>query len=88
MMTHEADTGRSPAARPGLHRLIPMAGITAVIVVGVAHLGGGAVLMHAGLSGALGSLGLGGGALVVGLAAIVGVKLLVALGARRWSWQR
>ena len=87
-MTHEADTDRSPTARPGLHRLLPMAGIAVAFVAVVAHLGGGALLMHAGLSGALTSLGLGGGALVVAVAAIVSVKLLVVFGARRWLRHR
>ena len=87
-MTHEADMGRSPTARPGLHRLLPMAGITVAIVAVVAHLAGGAVLMHAGLGGALTNLGLGGGALVVAVVAIVSVKLLAVFGARRWLRHR
>lgn len=88
-MTHEAQAGRSPAGRPGRQRLLPIAGITVAVVAVLAHLGGGAVLAYLGLGGSLANLG--ASALVVGLAAAVGVKLLLvfgvfggAFGARRW----
>ncbi|MBA2597839.1 MAG: hypothetical protein H0V00_14535 [Chloroflexia bacterium] len=88
-MSHD---GRPHASRPALHRLLPAAGATAAVVAVLAHLGGGAALMHLGLGGALASLGvdvgsLGGGALALGLVALVAMKLLLAFAARRW-WPR
>lgn len=78
-----------PADRSGSHRLLPIAGITAVMVAILAHLGGGAMLIHLGLGAGLAALGvnvggLGGGALVIGLAVVISVKLLLVFGARRW----
>ena len=92
-MTHEAHEGRSPAGHPRPHRLLPIAGITVAVVAVLAHLAGGAALAHFGLGAVLAYLGvdvanLGGGALVVGLAAVVGIKLLVVIGARRWLRHR
>ena len=92
-MTHETHEGRSPAGRPGRHRLLPIAGGIVAVVAVLAHLAGGAALAHFGLGAVLAYLGvdvanLGGGALVVGLAAVVGIKLLVVIGARRWLRHR
>jgi len=88
MVPHEGYEGRSIADHPKVRHLVPAAGITAVIVAVILHLGGGAVLVHAGLSGVLASLGLGGGALVVVIVAIVAVKLVVVFGLRRWLRHR
>ena len=86
MVSHEVHEGRSPADRPGLHRLLPIAGITAIVVAVLAHLGGGAMLAHFGLSAALGNLG--GAALVVGILAVITIKVLLVFGARRWLRHR
>ncbi|MGH2614784.1 MAG: class I SAM-dependent methyltransferase [Thermomicrobiales bacterium] len=82
MTPHEANEGRSVGHGSGIHRLLPIAGITAAIVAVLAHFGGGAALMHLGGGAVLAYLGvdvarLGGGALVVGLAAVITVKLLL-----------
>jgi hypothetical protein len=90
MKTHEAQEGRSPPRRSGLHRLLPVAGITAAIVALVGHFVLGGALMHVALPALLVYLGLaklGAGMLVVGLAVAVTLKLLVAFGAFRW-WQQ
>jgi hypothetical protein len=65
-----------------LRRLLPIAGISVVVVVVLAHLASGAALMHLGLTGDLANLGLG--VLVIGLAVFVTVKLLVVFGVQRW----
>ena len=102
MKMHEAQVGRSPAGRPGLRRLLSIAGITAAIVAVVGHFGVGALVMHVALPAALVSLGLsmapanlGGGVLVIGIVAAVAIKLLFvfgvfggAFGARRWLRRR
>ncbi len=91
-MMHEANEGQAPADRPGHHRLLPIAGGSVVVAAMLAHLGGGALLMHVGLPALLVSLGLGGafnnlgsGAIVLGIVAVVAVKLLVVFGARHVS---
>jgi hypothetical protein len=93
MMTHEAHEGRPPADRPWPHQLLPIAGITAVVVAVLAHLAGGAALVHLGLGGGLAYFGvdvasLGGSPLAIGLAAVIVIKLLVVFGARRWLRHR
>jgi choline-glycine betaine transporter len=84
MVPHEGHESRSDADRPKVRHLVPAAGITAVVVAVLLHLGGGAVLVHAGLSGVLASLGLGSGAFMVVIVAIIAVKLVVVFGLRRW----
>lgn len=83
MMPHGVHEDLSLASRPRHHRVLPIAGGSVILVALLAHLAGGAVLVHAGLSKALASLGLGAGALVVVLVALGTIKvlLLVFLGA-------
>lgn len=93
MKTHESHEDHSPPERSGSHRLLPLAGITAAFVAVLAHLGGGAMFIHLGLGAGLATLGvnvgsLGGGALVVGLVAVICLKLLMVFGARRWFRHR
>lgn len=95
MMTHEADTGRSPETRPGHHRLLPIAGGGVALAVVLAHLGGGALVMHVGLPAALvyfgldGSLeNLNGGALFIGIVTIAVMMLPLVFGARHWLQRR
>ena len=90
MMTHEAHEGRSPAGRPRHHRLLPIVGGGVAVAAVLAHLAGGGVLMHVGLPALLVHLGLGaaptnlaGGALLVGLVAVITIKLLFVIGATR-----
>lgn len=92
MMTHEAHEVRSPEDRPRLRRLLPIAGGGVALAAVLAHLGGGALLMHVGLPAVAAYLGLGagpanlgGGALVIGIVAVVAMNLLLVLGTRRWS---
>ena len=87
---HEAHEGRSPAGRPGVHRLLPIVGSGVAVAAVLAHLGGGGMIMHVGLPALLVYLGLGGvptnlagGALLVALAAVITVKLLFVFGATR-----
>lgn len=101
MITHKMLQTPSPAGRPGRHRLLPIAG-GGVAVAALAHLGGGALAMHVGIPAALAYFGLetalpnlGGGALTIGIVAVVAIKLLVvfgvfggAFGARRWLQRR
>ena len=61
MMTHEAHEVRSPEGRPRLHRLLPIAGGGVALAAVLAHLGGGALLMHVGLPAVVAYLGLGAG---------------------------
>ena len=89
MMTHDAHEGWSFAGHPRRHRLLPIVGSCVAVAAVLAHLAGGGVLMHVGLPALLVYLGLGaaptnlaGGALVVGLAAII-IKLLFVIGATR-----
>jgi hypothetical protein len=95
MMTHEADEGRSPAARSRRHRLLPIAGGGLAVAAVLAHLGGGALVMHVGLPAVLVYLGLGatlgslsGGALLIGIVMIAVTMLLVIFGARHWVRHR
>jgi hypothetical protein len=88
MVPHEAHESRSVADRPKIRHLVPAAGITAVVVAVLLHLGGGAVLVHAGLSGVLASLGLGSGALMAVIVALIAVKLVIVFGLRRWLRHR
>ena len=88
MVPDEGHESRSVADGPKVQHLIPAVGITVVIVAVLLHLGGGAVLVHAGLSGVLASLGLGSGALVVVIVAIIVGKLVVVFGLRRWLGHR
>ena len=87
MTTNVTYEAHSPA-RSGTHRLLSIAGITAAIVALLAHLGGGALLIHFGLGAGLAALGinvghLGGGALVVGLVVVISLKLLLVFGVRQ-----
>lgn len=95
LMMQEAQEDRSPAGRPGSHRLLPIAGSGVAVAAVLAHFGGGAVLMHVGLPAVLVYLGggavlayLGGGALVVGIVAVVVMMPLLVFGARRWLRHR
>ena len=95
MMTRKAHDDRSPTGRPGRHRLLPFAGGGVAVVAVLAHLGGGALVMHVGLPAALVYLGLGGtpgslsgGALLIGMVMIAVMTLLVIFGARRWLRHR
>jgi hypothetical protein len=61
----------------------------------LAHLGGGALVMHVGLPAALVYLGLGGtlgslsgGALLIGIVMITVMMLLMIFGARQWLRHR
>src|SRR5215216_1762686 len=96
MMMHD---GRSPTDRPGLRRLLPIAGGGVAVAAVLAHFAGGGLLMHVGVPALLAYLGFGaastnlGGALVLGIVAVVAIKLLMVLGvfggafgARQW-WQ-
>ncbi len=88
MMPHEAPEGRSSAGHPKSHRLLPIAGISVIVVAVLGHLAGGAALMHLGLGVVLAYFGvnvasLGGGALVLGLAAVITIKLLLLFAAGR-----
>jgi hypothetical protein len=83
MTTHDVPEGRSPAGHSGLHRFFPAVGIAVVVIALLAHFAGGAALLHLGLGS-----NVGGGALVVGLAAVVSLKVLAALATRRWWRQR
>lgn len=85
-MTHEAEEERLGAGHSGPRRLLPLAGAAVVAVVVLAHLLGGAALVHAGLVAPLAALG--PWALVLGLAALVAVKLAVVFTARRWARHR
>jgi hypothetical protein len=85
MMTHEAPESQAPKGRSGFHRLLPTVGATLVGVAVLAHLAGGAALLHLG-PGSLANLG--GGALVIAIAALVSVKLLMVFGARHWLRRR
>jgi hypothetical protein len=91
-MSHEAQEGRSPPPGSGGHRLLPIAGIGAALVAVLVHLGGGAAVMHLGLAAVLAYFGvhvgsLGGASLLLVVAAVIGIKLLLIFGARRW-WHR
>jgi ubiquinone/menaquinone biosynthesis C-methylase UbiE len=82
MTPHDAHEGQSIGHGSGIHRLLPITGIAVAIVAVLAHLGGGAALVHLGLGAVLTYLGadvanLGGGALLVGLAAVITIKLLL-----------
>jgi ubiquinone/menaquinone biosynthesis C-methylase UbiE len=77
MTPHEIHGIRPPAGRSGPQRLLPIAGAVVVVLVMLAHIVGGAVLAHASLGSIPGNLG---GALAVGLVAIVTLKLLLLLG--------
>jgi ubiquinone/menaquinone biosynthesis C-methylase UbiE len=81
MMTHEVHEDRRPDGRSGPHHLLPIAGIAVVVIGVLAHLGGGAMLAHVGIGLVIAYFGadvanLAGGALMVGLAAIITIKLL------------
>lgn len=82
-MMHEE---RSGTRHPGPRQLVSFAGIAVVAVAVLVHLLGGAALIHAGLVAPLAALG--PGALVLGLAAVIGVKLTLLFGARRWLRHR
>ena len=77
MTPHEMHEIRPSAGRSGPQRLLPIAGVVVVVLVMLAHIVGGAVLAHASLGSIPGNLG---GALAVGLVAIVTLKLLLLLG--------
>jgi hypothetical protein len=94
MTTRKAHDDRSPTGSPGRHRLLPFAGGGVAVVVVLAHLGGGALVMHVGLPSVLVYLGLGGtlgslsgSALLIGIVTIA-VMLLVIFGARQWLRHR
>jgi hypothetical protein len=95
MTLPEADTGRSPAGRPRRHRLLPIAGGGVAAAAVLAHLGGGALVMHVGLPTALvylvrgGTLGsLSDGAQIIVIVTIAVMMLLVVFGARHWLQRR
>src|SRR5829696_3826330 len=95
MMTHKAHDEPSPTGSPRHHRLLPLAGGSLAIAAVLAHLGGGALVMHAGLPAALVYLGLGGtrgslsgGALLIGIVMIAVMMMLVIFGARHWMQRR
>jgi ubiquinone/menaquinone biosynthesis C-methylase UbiE len=77
MVLPEMHEDRSSADRSRVHHLVPIAGITVAVIVALAHLAGGAAFAHATIIG-----NLGGGALVIGLLAIAGVKIVLLLVAR------
>jgi hypothetical protein len=90
MMTPEVQENRTPAGHLRRHRLLPIVGGGVAVAAVLAHLVGGGVLMHVGLPALLVSLGLGAapthlaaGALLVGLAAIITIKLLIVFVATR-----
>ena len=94
MMLPETQEGCSPPGRPGRHRLLPIAGGGVAVAAVLAHLGGGALVMHVGLPAALVYLGLGGtlrslsgSALLIGIVTIA-IMLLVIFGARHWLRHR
>ena len=94
MMTHEAHEDRPAADRPGPHRLLPIVGGGVAIAAVLAHLGGGALVMHVGVPALLVYLGLGG-ASAIGIVTIAIMMPLLVFGARHWlrrrstrSWQR
>jgi hypothetical protein len=89
MVTNDAHDDRAPERHPEGRRLLPIAGIIAAVVAVVGHFGLGAAAMHLGLGAGLAYFGvnvanLGGGVLAIGLVAVILIKLLVVLGARRW----
>ena len=96
----EARTGHSPAGRPAGRWLLPVAGGGVGVAALLVHLGIGGALMHVGLPAALAYFGLGaapgnlGGALAIGMAAVIAMKLLVVFGVfpgtfgARHGWQR
>ncbi len=95
MLTNQVHDDRSPTGRPGRHRLLPIAGGGVAVAAVLAHLGGGALVMHVGLPAVLVYLGLGGtlghlsgGALLIGIVKIAVVLMLVIFGARQWSQRR
>ena len=85
--------GRSPEDRHGRHRFLPIVGSSVAVAAVLAHLIGGGVLVHVGLPAVLVYLGRGavptnfvGGALLIGLAAVITIKLLFVFGAtRHWG---
>ena len=84
MLRHQARGGGSSAGKSGSRHLIPIAGIALVDVV-LAHLAGGAALMHVGLGA--GSVNTGG-ALVAGLVVILAIKLVLLAvfgGTKAWA---
>lgn len=83
MLAHKVPDRRPHSGRSGLHRLLPATGIAVVAIALVAHLAGGAALVHLGLGSSLGD-----NVLVIGLAAVVCLKLLLVVAARRWWQQR
>ena len=94
-MTHKAHNEPLTTGSPKRHRLLSLAGggVTAAAVL--AHLGGGALVMHVGLPAALVYLGLGGtlgglsgGALLIGIMMIAVMMLLVVFAARHWLQRR
>jgi hypothetical protein len=94
MLTHQSHD-EPPTGRPGRHRLLPIAGGGVAVAAVLAHLGGGALVMHVGLPAALVYLGLGGtlgslsgGALLIGIVMITVMMLLMIFGARQWLRHR
>jgi hypothetical protein len=95
MILPETQEGCSSPGRPGRHRLLSIAGGGVAVAVVLAHLGGGALVMHVGLPAALVYLGLGGTrgslsgvALLIGIVMIAVTMLLVIFGARHWVRHR
>ncbi len=91
-MPHEGHEDRPSSRRSGDYRLLPIAGTGAALVAVLVHLAGGAAVVHLGLAAVLAYFGvhvgsLGGAALLVVVAAVIGIKLLLVFGARRW-WHR
>ena len=80
-MTHQT---RSGTGHPGPRQLLSLVGIAGIAIVVLAHLLGGAALVHTGLVAPL--VARGPGAVLLGLVALVAVKLTVVVGAR-WWWR-
>jgi hypothetical protein len=94
MMTHETHEDRPVADRPGSHRLLPIVGGGVAVAAVLAHLGGGALVMHVGIPALLVYLGLGGGS-AIGIVTVAIMMPLLIFVARHWlrrpstrSWQR
>ena len=94
-MTYKAHNEPSTTGSPKRHRLLSLAGGGVAVAAVLAHLGGGALVMHVGLPAALvyldlgGTLGgLSGGALLIGIVMIAVTMLLVIFRARHWVRHR
>jgi hypothetical protein len=94
-MAHQEQGELSSASRSQRHPLLSIAGGGVAVAAVLAHLGGGALVMHVGLPAALVYLGLGGtlgsfsgSALVIGIVMIAAIAPMVIFGARHWLRHR